>query len=691
MPIAPVVIEFTVGGAGRVAEVIGTLEKRMDRAAKTGVKGQQAAANDQVRIAQRLAKDKERLVAASLKNEQRIRDTAAKQEFKAHERALKEQNVIRNKINQLSVHDEQKRLRDVERLQVRALQTQERNHRTFGASAGGILGRGVGRVVGMAGKVAAVAGAIGGGFTIADVLSKGIRQEERSGIIFRGAQDKGKFKNQAELTDLARNAAINSGGTTDDIQGGLDKYVRKTGDLGSANDMLTDMAKTAAATGVEFSDMGDTTAEVFNTLKDTEKTMQVIRALAGQGKAGAIDFKDLGLYGARLTSNAQMFGGDLAGNIESFGAIAQIAKKQGGAIDAAAATESVAMLPASFIKHQDKFRSRGVEVFTDKTHKTLRPAEDLIKETVVKSKGNLGFLRGEFDERAMHSILGAQVEYKKAGGGKAGADAISKLFADSHTTMSKDDVDKDAASRMAETGSKLNVALEQAQRAFGDRLLPLLPGLIQQFTDMVPALANMLGWLLSNPMEGVGLALAGSIGLEVAKSGVAIMLKDTLAMAAGGASTAMGTLGAAAGIASAAMIAFAVGKAGTDKVFSLRDSIEKGRVAATVTAGNADSVTDALKAGRITPEQAQAQMENIKKTVAQQKSSAEDANSFTGATGIDTSAPGEFEGRGFMKGAAEVQTALDTLATAIKASAGTIASNPVNTQPTLPTGTRPNK
>ena len=49
------------------------------------------------------------------------------------------------------------------------------------------------RVLGTAGRIAATAAALGGGFTIADSLGRGIREEATAGVIFPRRRPKGRL------------------------------------------------------------------------------------------------------------------------------------------------------------------------------------------------------------------------------------------------------------------------------------------------------------------------------------------------------------------------------------------------------------------------------------------------------------------------------------------------------------------
>ncbi len=555
-------IVFEAKGVKDIDGAIATLGKSLDRLAKAGMSASERSVRARISGEENVAKAGER---------------ASKAQLRSVERAAREEASIRNKINSLELREYAKSEREKTRAAASAARDREqiakkeagdviREHeraarhrasmaRTFGQGAGGIA-RGA---LGMAGRLAATVGAIGGGFAIADSLRAGIDQEKQAGVIFRGATKTGGFANQGEVQQLAKTTAIKTGGTTDDVLGGLDMFVRKTGDLKAARDMLEDMAKLSAATGTNFQDMGNTTAEVYNQLNDTKQTMEVMRALAGQGKAGAIDIKDLGQYGGRLAASAAQFSGSLSGNIESFGAIAQLSKKLGGATDTAEATESVARLSSDFAKHQSEFRAKGIEVFSDKSHTKFRNAEDIITEAVVKTKGDEGVLHGLFGERSIKAALGAQVAFSNAGGGAAGEAAIREQFAGlKSTTLSKADVDTGAKARMEELDAKVNTAMEQFHNVLNERLLPKLPQLIDKFIELIPAIEKFIDLIISHPY---GTIIGGAIVAQIAKAGIAQLVASSFSGIASGVLSLLGIGAAAAPGAAAAGSALAAGGA----------------------------------------------------------------------------------------------------------------------------------
>lgn len=522
---SPVEVLFEVKSFEEVQKAIGSVQDSLDRLARAGQGAADRASKSRIKSEQDVSK---------------ATDKSAKDATKAIDREERERIRIKNAVNALEVRDwnakekektrasdresrdrvaaEKRALSEQESAYSRSLRSMESNARSFGRT----VGSSTSRAMGHAARFAGMAIAIGGGFSVADSVKEGVAQEAKAGVIFRGASTKGDFQNQKEVEQFAQATAISTGAKKDDILSGFDQFVRTTGDLGATKTLAPELAKLSAATGANFGDMGNTAAQVFNQVKDSDKTMEVMRAFAGYGRAGAIDIKDLSQYGGRLAASAAQYGGSLTGNIESFAAVAQLSKKLGGSTDTAEATEAVSRLGSDVKKKSDTFDYYKVDVFADKGKTKLRNIEDIITDSVSKTGGDLTKLSEMFGERSIRAVMGAQVAYANAGGGAKGEAAIRGQFRDLKiNALSQDQIDEDVKSRLAENDAQLNIAMEQLHKTVNERLLPQLPGLIQKFSELIPTIGSFIDFLTSlAPWQGIGLIVGGLIGAEIAKAGL---------------------------------------------------------------------------------------------------------------------------------------------------------------------------
>ncbi len=434
------------GATTRIEKTRRQLERDQERAAAQQVRQAEQASRMALRIAEREAKNKERIRQREAKDQERaaatatrIGEKAAKDQERIQERAARDQErrdqaiarhhetVVRN-----SLRSEQTLRMQMERATSSAIEREHRRRERFARATGGIVGGGVSRGLGLAGRVAGVAAGVMGGLSVANAMETGIQEQAMAGELVRGSVKTGGFGRE-NVVGEARGKAIELGMQTPDILGGIGAFTRKTGNLTAMMGMLDEMAKLAAATGSAFEDMGSTGAEVFtqlNRIGQGDRTMEVMRSFAGMGRAGAIDIKDLGMYGSRLAASAGMYQGDIVDTMTSLGAAAQLAKASGGATDAAEATMAVQHLGSDVSRSEAKehLAKYGINVWADKGQTKLIGPEQIIIDAVSKTKGNLPALREIFGERSIRAVQGAQVAYMRLAVATLAFEAIRQQF-----------------------------------------------------------------------------------------------------------------------------------------------------------------------------------------------------------------------------------------------------------------------
>lgn len=574
---------------------------------------------------------------------QRLRDRdsrAAERAEREKSRAVERETARREAIRQRSFSMEQ-RLRDRD---VRAEQRAAERQIAASRRARESMARGVTRSIGSSTrKVAGLAGgvlALGGGFLAGEAISSSIGLESQAGTIVRGAENTGGLT-KADVMDRASKAAMATGGDTGDMLAGLDEFTRKTGDLEKGVQLMGELSKLAAATGTAFQDMGSTAAEVFNTVGNEKDTLTVMKMLAAQGKAGAIDIRDLAQYGARLTSSASLFEGSKVGNIESFGALTQIAKKYGGATDAAEGTEAVASFFGEAATHQKDFAalgkgaSRGVKLMG--AGGKLRNVEDIIAETIAKTGGNTLELEQLFGRRGSKPIIGLTQEFNARGGQKLGEKdqiaLVKKILGEFKATLSDKEVNGAVADKMTETSAKMNRASEEFRRAVATDLLPVVTEIVPELAKLVPtvakaaeAFAKIAKVAIEHPILGIGAAIVASVTKDV----VATKVGERIAQVLEGVvkPPAPGTPGAPPGgpgskvlpLAAAGAAGYAAGTLlANDIIDPALSGKDRGVRRAGILTDNAETITRALNSGKINAGQAAHMLGDIQRDVGSAK------------------------------------------------------------------------
>lgn len=249
------------------------------------------------------------------------------------------------------------------------------------------ISKGVGGAVGKVGGFAKSAfNPLGLGLSMMGDVVDETRAYERG--IARLAIAQGKSNEEmagfrSELTGISKETGVNR----NEILEGVSAYQALTGDTKGAAAAAKTFARVAQATGSTVADVAGTAAALSQNLKidpaDFEAAFDVLNT---QGKAGAIELKDLAAQMASLTPQFSKFsGGKGVKGMQQMGAAAQIIRRNfGGTAEAATGMRS---LMTSLVRNAGKLQSAGVKMFwKDKRGKKhLREFDDIIA-SIGKSK-----------------------------------------------------------------------------------------------------------------------------------------------------------------------------------------------------------------------------------------------------------------------------------------------------------------
>lgn len=159
-------------------------------------------------------------------------------------------------------------------------------------------------------------------------------------------------------------ASLNTGINRNEILSAGSAYVALTGDMATATASTSTWAKIAAATGSTVSDIAQTAAAMSQQMgigpADMEATFS---ALAAQGKAGAIELKDLAGVMSQIAPMWALFkGGKGLQGVRELGAALQVVKRGFGG-DAGETVTGLQSLLVALTKNASRFRAAGIKVF----------------------------------------------------------------------------------------------------------------------------------------------------------------------------------------------------------------------------------------------------------------------------------------------------------------------------------------
>lgn len=474
-----------------------------------------------------MERDAERTVAAEARAQQaRVREA----ERAARQRVALERQAAREIERELS-----RSARDRARESARAERESERRRREFFGGPGGRIGIGRRAAIGVTRGVAALYGYGGAALSSAAraygletdmgaLANKGIEYESKAQQVINAAPSMtgtSVTARQSEASGLLKQAQTIANETASDTGDVLDatrKFVALTGDLDTARATIGDIAKLSRATGSSLEDMAAASAEVSNHLGDVpnkaELTLSVMRAIAGEGKLGALEIRDMARQMAKIASQAPKFEGDTGKTIAILGAMAQESKLRGGSATATQAATSVMRFAQDLTKGTTvkNWAKAGLTPFTDASRTTLRSPEELILEALKFSKGNLVKLGQLFpNAMSMRAVTGFASIYSENGGGTRGLEAVDAEFRRlSVAAMTQEEVTRAFNAQMETTQSKVQVFNNHMQQA-AERIAGALVPAIEAMAPVVVSLTEQFAGL-------VGLALGRSEHVEDEKN-----------------------------------------------------------------------------------------------------------------------------------------------------------------------------
>lgn len=395
---------------------------------------------------------------------------------------------------------------------------------------------------------------------------------------------------------------------------GLQTFTGTTGDLKTGMEIIKDLGVLSRATGTGFEDMVAAAGEVSAKLGDIPNkgatVVSVMRAMAGQGKLGAVEVRDLTTQMAKLGAGASRFGQSTAESIVTMGAITQMARQQGGAKSASVAANAAMSLITGFtkgttIKNLQKF---GIQPFQDpgegpgKNTKLLDP-QTMILAMLMKSGGSQKILGKMInDKMAMTALAGYAKTYNDTKGTQTDKlNAVRGEFSRQRkAAMGEGEVKESFGLSMQTPEAKMqlfNNKMSEVGAEIAGKVLPALERLAPMIIKGVDAFGKFVAWAAENPGKALAVALAGSIaraGIEsVVRSGLESLLKSAAGAGGPGGGSKLGaglsTLGQALTIVATAVAIEQVGELIIDKVLDQKKMAENASANAEVGALNTTS------------------------------------------------------------------------------------------------------
>lgn len=440
----------------------------------------------------------------------------------------------------------------------------------FRRRTGSALGAAGRSVVGV-GKAALAVTGLAGGALIASRLGGAVDLEHRQRQIIRnarGAGEEGAIAPEALRSKIAA-ASVTSGVSQEDITGGLESFVQRTGDLQTGIANLQNLTTAAAATGASVTDLAGVAADLSQKfdIKKPQDMADALAVLAFQGKKGAFELRDMANTFPQLAAAAARAGMSGKGGMRLLGGLAQITRSVTGSGEEASTALQMALgqlvAKGSKIESGEAFGGHKAKIFTDKSQTQIGDMRTVLADAITASRGNLPQLEETFDKRGIRAISPLITAYtgasNAAGGGEkgvaAGRAAILKVIDDATNAAGTfKDVQRDASDAMKDTSSQLEILNTRLNAAVQRELLPALLRLGPSIEKLIPlfergvnALASWVDTLADNPIKGLGELVLLKVGADLAQAGIGIAIKEILLSLITGSAVTKGAAGIVAG------------------------------------------------------------------------------------------------------------------------------------------------
>lgn len=508
-----------------------TVEAEAKRAAQSETQAWRQAERDLAR----LEREKVRETKASAQARSRASKEAAQEEARSAKEASKEAaKAERDRTREaetearrrMQISREETREREQAMRQGQRAQAQTQRARSqFTREALGLAGRGAmalghfgASVLGDIAQGAGVNFSMASQFANAQQMQQAAVQLANQGYMPGELGPNGQRVDPKELQEEAYRIGTQTGTSANDVMGAMSAFVGRTGDLQAARESMADLAKLSAATGTNIQDMADAAGDVSNQLGDVpEKGKligEVMKAVAGQGKLGAVEIKDLANQMAKVAANANLMEGNAADNIKLFGAFAQEARLRGGAASPQQAATSITALMDTFSKGARLHAFANMGIRTSGEGGKVRNVQDILIEALQKTqKGSASATNEAFGSlfasaQARRGVRGFESIFRSTYASTSGSDqeklaaatrAVNEEFTRLKAVAISEQELRESFAAVMQTGqAQANSFNNEMQKLAGEvsaNLLPALvslsPAIISLSTKIADGLAKM--------------------------------------------------------------------------------------------------------------------------------------------------------------------------------------------------------
>lgn len=572
----PITISFAATGEEELNRVFASVKKRVDELAKA----ESRAAKESVRA----AKDKSRIVGdlhrsphGAANNNGGYRNPGAvwRDEAKAAEKFVKEQIAWQTRLDKIKLRSATM-AGQLAAKQARAESMANARRTSAITGAVGRAGRSTyGTVAGVAGGLGATLGTA----MIGSALMENIALRSRAVALVNSTRDKGgkETTSVAGLVSESQGLAGKYGIDAGEILSGKNVIAERAGGaagLSAIKDDWAELAKTAAAYGVNMEDMGGVVAAALNSnVRPGQELLTLIEDLVAMGKEGSIEFRQMADVLPQIAGAGKMTELSGADMVRRSAQFTQIAVRQ--KVTPEQARTSYVDMMSELSRKSGALKKSGINVFNAAGTKQRDTADVMAEIINAAFTGGINTSKGKLKgaDALADLFTGSSLPianeladvYGKSGGGEKGKSAVTSILKDT-AHLAPGERDASLALVMADEGTKLKQNMQMFYSEMA-KLLPEFVKLMPALSEATKGLAQLTVMAAKNPFPAIGALftahlLQAGIGAAVSSALSGLISKSGIGAAASGANVSLVALAAAAGLATGALIGKALDESG---------------------------------------------------------------------------------------------------------------------------------
>ncbi|MFV0626165.1 MAG: phage tail tape measure protein [Alphaproteobacteria bacterium] len=308
------------------------------------------------------------------------------------------------------------------------------------------------------GAISAVAGTV----AVRNVANLQERLERLGIIADKSSDEMKKINDRIYQVSQMRNINV----APDQLTAAIEKMAAMTGDVDFAVANMENLGMAISATGAAGEDIGAMVGNMFQkfNIKSADEILQVLDIFANQANEGSFELKDLATQGERIMAAYATLGRSGAIANREMGALMQISRMGTGSAEQAATAFEAMVMTFSDPAKIKLLKSAGIAVKDNAGQ--MRAIPDILKDIIVKTKGDATQLNQVFDRFAFRGISTLAIEFQNAmKQGKSVDEAFSSFQKFYNVQASGQTIMRDSK-RMADTFNASVVSLKTAVMQF---------------------------------------------------------------------------------------------------------------------------------------------------------------------------------------------------------------------------------